>query len=1095
MKNKLLLILVTSVSMFILPKAHFGQTPTLGTTADFVLFTTNGAITNVGITHLTGHVGSNVGGSTGFGNVDGVMHDQDPASAQATLDLNALYLELDAAVTTNSPGALLGSGMTLLAGVHTITGAATLNGQLNLDAQNAADAIFIIQIEGAFGVGTNAQVNLLNGALACNVFWKVDGAVTLAAGVVMKGNIVAYNDFITMSAGDSLEGRALSINGAIGVTGIVARKPLGCLAPILTGPNNPDLLSTECFVLFSAIGPVTNAGITTVTGDVGTNSGSTLGFNPLFVTGTIHPIPDAITAQTATDFTTVYNDLNGLPYDIELLYPAQFGNNLVLTPHIYLMNSAVTFTDSLYLNAQDNPDAVFVIQVNGAFGTSTYSNVILMNGAQAKNVYWVINGALSINDYSIFNGSIISQGAIDLLTGVTLYGRALTGVGAVNTFAIDAIMPTSCAPFTTTEPMDTTVCEGASASFTVSADGAGLTYQWRKGNLNLVDGGNISSATTATLTINPAMLADAGNDYNVIITGLFAPADTSINVTLTIETAPVITIQPLSQTICDGDSVTFEVTASGNGLTYQWRLGTVNLIDNATISGSTTSQLTIDPAQLTDAGLNYNVIVSNSCLLNDTSDLVALTINALPIALPTSNSPICTGIPINLFAQTVMGGTYAWAGPIGYTSSAQNPILLNPSASNAGYYTLTVWDGVCTSLIDSVNIIITNDTIPVITIQPLSQTICEGDSVTFEVTASGNGLTYQWRLGTVNLIDNATISGSTTSQLTIDPAQLTDAGLNYNVIVSNSCLLNDTSDLVALTINALPIALPTSNSPICTGIPINLFAQTVMGGTYAWAGPLGYTSSAQNPVIATTTLSNAGYYTLIVSDGTCISLADSVNVVVTDCPADLSVVKTASNMEPMMGQEIVFTIVATNNGPATATDVTVTDLLQSGYSFISSTSTQGTYDPTTGIWSIGNMLNGASETMTITAIVSQTGFYENTATISGTSTDNNLLNNTSVIEPLPFHFFIPEGFSPNGDGTNDLFVIRGISHFPENNIVIYNRWGNKVFEASPYQDNWDGKSTTGLHIGGEELPVGTYFYILDLGDGSDFYKGTIYLNN
>jgi uncharacterized repeat protein (TIGR01451 family)/gliding motility-associated-like protein len=1094
MKNKLLLILVTAVSMFILPKTNFGQTPTLGTTADFVLFTTNGAITNVGITHLTGHVGSNVGGSTGFGNVDGVMHNQDPASAQATLDLNALYLELDAAVTTNSPGVLLGAGMTLVPGVHNIPGAATLNGQLNLDAQNVADAIFIIQVEGAFGVGTNAKVNLLNGALACNVFWKVDGAVSLAPGVVMKGNIVAYNDFISMSAGDSLEGRALSINGAIGVTSIVARTPLGCLAPILTGPSNPDLLSTECFVLFSAIGPVTNAGITTVTGDVGTNSGSTLGFNPLFVTGNIHPVPDAVTAQTATDFTTVYNNLNGLPYDIELLYPAQFGNNLVLTPHVYLMNSAVTFTDSLYLNAQNNPDAVFVIQVNGAFGTSTYSNVILMNGAQAKNVYWVINGAISINDYSIFNGSIISQGAIDLLTGVTLYGRALTGVGAVNTFAIDAIMPTSCAPFTITEPMDTLACDGSIATFTVYADGVGLTYQWRKGNVNLIDGGNISGATTATLTINPATILDAANDYNVIITGLFAPADTSVNVSLTIETAPVITVQPLNQIVCEGDSLSFQVTATGNGLTYQWRLGNVNLIDNVSISGSTTSQLTIDPAQLTDAALNYNVIVSNTCLLNDTSNFVSLTVNATPIALPTSNSPICSGIPINLFAQTVVGGTYAWSGPNAFTSTLQNPVILNPSVLDTGYYTLTVSNGLCTSMIDSVNVIISNDTIPVITIQPLSQTICEGDSVTFQVTSSGNGLSYQWRLGNVNIIDNASISGSSTSQLTIDPAQLTDAALNYNVIVSNVCL-NDTSNFVSLTVNALPIAIPTSNSPICAGSPINLFAQTVVGGTYAWTGPVAFTSTSQNPIISTTTLSNAGYYTLIVTNGTCTSLIDSVEVVLTVCPSDLSVVKTASSMEPMMGEEITFTIVATNNGPSAATGVSVTDLLESGYAYVSSTTTQGTYVPATGVWTIGNMANGAIETMTITAIVTYTGFYENTATISSTSTDDNSLNNISIVEPLPFDFFIPEGFSPNGDGVNDLFVIRGISHFPENNIVIFNRWGNKVFEASPYQSTWDGKSTNNLQIGGEDLPVGTYFYVLELGNGSDFYKGTIYLNN
>lgn len=94
----------------------------------------------------------------------------------------------------------------------------------------------------------------------------------------------------------------------------------------------------------------------------------------------------------------------------------------------------------------------------------------------------------------------------------------------------------------------------------------------------------------------------------------------------------------------------------------------------------------------------------------------------------------------------------------------------------------------------------------------------------------------------------------------------------------------------------------------------------------------------------------------------------------------------------------------------------------------------------------------------------------------------------------PLDFFIPEGFSPNGDGINDPFVIRGILRYPTNNFVIFNRWGNKVFEKSNYQNTWDGRSTIGLSFGGDELPVGTYFYILDLGDGFDVFKGTIYLN-
>ena len=101
---------------------------------------------------------------------------------------------------------------------------------------------------------------------------------------------------------------------------------------------------------------------------------------------------------------------------------------------------------------------------------------------------------------------------------------------------------------------------------------------------------------------------------------------------------------------------------------------------------------------------------------------------------------------------------------------------------------------------------------------------------------------------------------------------------------------------------------------------------------------------------------------------------------------------------------------------------------------------------------------------------------------------------TKVLEPSVIGFFIPEGFSPNDDGTNDLFFIRGLSYYPKNSIVIFNRWGNIVYEANRYTNTWDGKSTKGLRVGGDELPTGTYFYLFDKGDGSNIIKGTIYLN-
>src|SRR6185369_7269082 len=181
------------------------------------------------------------------------------------------------------------------------------------------------------------------------------------------------------------------------------------------------------------------------------NDGSSIsGWNAAAVTGTLHSIQDPSTILCASDVSKLYDSLNAMVPDIELLYPAQFGLSLVLTPHVYIMNSAAVFTDSLYLNAQGNPNAVFVIKINGALSTSTYSKVKLINGAQAKNVYWKIDGAVNINNYSVFKGTIIcNNGALGAInTGVTFEGRALTTNGALSTTAMTAIvtdLPSNCA--------------------------------------------------------------------------------------------------------------------------------------------------------------------------------------------------------------------------------------------------------------------------------------------------------------------------------------------------------------------------------------------------------------------------------------------------------------------------------------------------------------------------------------------------------------------------------------------------------------------------------------------------------------------------
>ncbi len=440
-----LLHIVAAATLILFSQTGAAQSINLGSSADFVLFTTNGAVSNTGITHLTGNVGSNNGSSTAFGNVDGVMHDNDGTSAQCAADLLIAYNLLKASTPNFFPAPLLGNRDTLIAGNYKIAESASLTDTLFLDAKGNANAEFIFQIQGAFSTASLAQVVLLNGAKACNVFWKIEGKVSLAAGSTMRGNIIANNAEIVMYSGVTLEGRALSTTGAIIVADLTAYMPIGCGSPVLTGPVAPNLGSTSCYAFFSANGGVTNTGVSTVKGDVGTNVGLTVGFDALTLDGIVHTIPDVSTAYAAADLLVAYNYMNAMTADIKLLYPVQFGRNLTLTPHTYLMESACVFTDSLYLNAQGNANAVFVIKIVGALSTSTYAKVLLQNGAQAKNVYWLVEGAVDINGFSEFKGTVIANnGAINFKSSTKLEGRALATMGALSTAAITAATTSVC---------------------------------------------------------------------------------------------------------------------------------------------------------------------------------------------------------------------------------------------------------------------------------------------------------------------------------------------------------------------------------------------------------------------------------------------------------------------------------------------------------------------------------------------------------------------------------------------------------------------------------------------------------------------------
>ena len=119
MKKQLTNTLIALI-LLVMPALVFAQAPPLGTAAEFTLFSTVGAVGNSGISQITGNVGTNSGSSTGFGNVNGVMNDNNGASAQCAADLLIAYNQLNSTVPTFFPAPLLGNGQILNAGVYSI---------------------------------------------------------------------------------------------------------------------------------------------------------------------------------------------------------------------------------------------------------------------------------------------------------------------------------------------------------------------------------------------------------------------------------------------------------------------------------------------------------------------------------------------------------------------------------------------------------------------------------------------------------------------------------------------------------------------------------------------------------------------------------------------------------------------------------------------------------------------------------------------------------------------------------------------------------------------------------------------------------------
>jgi uncharacterized repeat protein (TIGR01451 family)/gliding motility-associated-like protein len=211
---------------------------------------------------------------------------------------------------------------------------------------------------------------------------------------------------------------------------------------------------------------------------------------------------------------------------------------------------------------------------------------------------------------------------------------------------------------------------------------------------------------------------------------------------------------------------------------------------------------------------------------------------------------------------------------------------------------------------------------------------------------------------------------------------------------------------------------------------------------------------------------------------------------------DLSLNKEVDIAQPFVGDQVIFAISLTNNSNATATGIEIEEILPSGYEFVSATTSAGTYDETTGVWTLASIAGNTTESLMLTATVLDSGDYLNTVTVIDVDqTDSDTSNDTASASVEPNCMVVYNEFSPNGDGINDSFVIDCISQFPGNVLRIYNRWGNIVFEKDNYDNSFQGISNGRANYNvEEELPVGTYYYIIDLNNGMEPRTGWLYIN-
>lgn len=637
------------------------------------------------------------------------------------------------------------------------------------------------------------------------------------------------------------------------------------------------------------------------------------------------------------------------------------------------------------------------------------------------------------------------------------------------------VVSNTTAPAVMVSPTGTTICFGQNT--TLSASGAS-TYTWN------------TSATTTSINVAPTI----NTVYSVIGTNAVNGCTATAASTISVTPLPVPNANSNSP-ICVGGSL--NLTGTG-GTMYAWQG------PNAFISGS--QNPVISPVTTAATGVYTLTALVGTCTGSTTINVI---INPLPTPVATNNGPVCVGQAINF---TGTGGvSYSWTGPNSFSSTLQNPGILVSTASNSGVYVLTVTDA--NGCVNTTNTPVIVNPLPIISMT--SSTICINQNINLGATG---GTTYNW---------NGPMGYTSSSQNPVIPsAQPNMAGV-YTVTVTDVNNCSNTSNTIVV-VNPLPNPTASNTSPACIG---NTFSLIGGGGiSYIWNGPNGFIASTQSASMTAISANQSGGYTLTVSDNIGCTNTVVTNVTVHPPP---SVNILSSNNTACAPHCVTFTVSSSSAIQVASwsyNGTNVTNGINTQYCFDAS----GIYTVTAQVADVNNCVNSSSYTVNIypvpvadfnfapikpiinqdpfvtftdasynANIVSWNWYFMNTAqytsieqnptfpyTEPGTypvalvvKSDHGCSD--TIVLPVvvgeDFGIYVPNAFTPNGDGLNDVFQPKGFG-IVKYELHIFDRWGEKLFHTTTFEEGWNGTKQSKKDVKYGIIEDGVYTWLINVTD-------------